>query len=664
MFMIKQVARSEERGRDRERLAKARGRATVPTADLIVARMLEVLQPVLPAHGQLRDALEAALTSWIAAELAYTAKLDKPAGALADFYEAVDERMVRFTKLLAGVFGGVVGALPDAPSEAGVLGIEVPLIDLVRDGKGLLDGVVQAIVATHFDGSELQLGAGLAVGVVERMCRLSGMSEEEARLKPLKVKWPRDLDVSNVELTESYLGATALAKLLLTPLPVKISDKVRMEHMLITGGAGHGKSQLLQHMIARDLDRPKGGEVGMVVIDSQGDLINRIQRLERFADRDRLLLVDASDVEYPVALNVFDLGGVRLDSLPPREREQAMAATVQLYEYVIGGLFGAELTSKQSVVFRFLIRLMLSIPGATIHTLRQCLEEPKDFLHHMERQPETSRRFFTREFLDKQFNDTRKQILRRLYGVLQNPAFERMFAASENRVDLGAALNAGRVVLCNTSREFLQDECRVFGRYCIALAMKAAFDRARMPQEQRRTSFLVIDEASDYFDESVGQLLVQARKYKLGVVLAHQALEQLSDGLKALVMSNTSLKLAGGVSARDARALAADMKSTPEFLLAQQKDAGGTRFATFVRNTTPGAVSWRVPFGTMEKMPAMSDEAFARVLARNRAEISIGASDLGAACGDGAGAAAGGGADERGGGASAGVVTGDFSEAY
>ena len=79
--------------------------------------------------------------------------------------------------------------------------------------------------------------------------------------------------------------------------------------------------------------------------------------------------------------------------------------------------------------------------------------------------------------------------------------------------------------------------------------------------------------------------------------------------------------LAGGVSAKDARALAPELRCTPEFILAQAKDGDGTAFAAFARNITPAAVSMRVPFFTMENMAAMSDAKLAELLARNRREV-------------------------------------------
>jgi hypothetical protein len=38
--------------------------------------------------------------------------------------------------------------------------------------------------------------------------------------------------------------------------------------------------------------------------------------------------------------------------------------------------------------------------------------------------------FFDKEFSDKQYNETRTQIKRRLYGIVENQTFERMFSAT------------------------------------------------------------------------------------------------------------------------------------------------------------------------------------------------------------------------------------------
>src|SRR5438477_586299 len=74
----------------------------------------------------------------------------------------------------------------------------------------------------------------------------------------------------------------------------------------------------------------------------------------------------------------------------------------------------------------------------------------------------------------------------------------------------------------------------------------------------------------------------QARKFKVGLVLAHQNLEQLAERLRATIMASTSIKFAGGVSARDAAAFAKEMCCEPEFVQSMRKHTKATKFACWI----------------------------------------------------------------------------------
>ena len=115
----------------------------------------------------------------------------------------------------------------------------------------------------------------------------------------------------------------------------------------------------------------------VVAIDSQGDMLRTLSRLHRFdpALDDRLIILDPADTAWPLRLNMFDINRARIDALSLGAREQILAGIVELYDYIFGSLLGAELTQKQSVVFRYIARLMLEIPDANIQTLRQLMEE-------------------------------------------------------------------------------------------------------------------------------------------------------------------------------------------------------------------------------------------------------------------------------------------------
>lgn len=509
------------------------------------------------------------------------------------------------------------------------LSIVVSLIDLCDEPAAAVERVL--VVPFEHDLIESRMFVQLRTRLERNVCAASGIPWEkrESTSKPLVLPTNSNIRAAR-EIATTYLAGTSFHALFELPLPFHVPFPVRFEHTLVVGGTGHGKTQLLQLLIHHDIEETKKDRRSIVVIDSQGDLIRTISHLAKFDPEapeslaERLLIVDPNDVEYPVCLNMFDWNRERLSGFSPVDREKVLNGTIELYEYLFGALLGAELTQKQGVVFRYLARLMMEIPGATVHTLRQLMENGEPFRPYMEKLPGTARSFFETRFFDRSFNETKKQILTRLWGVLSNSTLERMFSSPKSKVDLFEATNSGKVILINTAKELLQQEgCAIFGRFFIALIAQAAMQRAALPAHERTPTFVYIDEAQDYFDENIGQLLSQARKYRLGMVLAHQNLDQLPAGLRASVMANASTKFAGGLSAKDASALSAEMRCDSEFLGRMRRRKQETTFACFVRNFTPHAVEVTIPLGHVESLPTLAEDAYAALIEANRARYCV-----------------------------------------
>jgi hypothetical protein len=431
------------------------------------------------------------------------------------------------------------------------------------------------------------------------------------------------------ELIEEYLGQTPFAEYFSSQVPFSILLSSRFEHTHIVGGSGHGKTQLLQSMQLRDIDLLLQGKGSIIVIDSQGDMIRTMLGLKDLAAlSDRIVLIDPNDIEHPPCLNLFDFGLDRLGRYSAADREKLINGAIALYEYMFGALLGADLTQRQGVIFRYLARLLMVVPGATIHTLREFMEEPETTREYFGKLDPTSRIFFETQFFSRVYDDTRQQILTRLWGVISNSVLARMFSNTENKVDVFSAMNKGSLILINTAKDLLkQDGCEILGRFFIALIAQATQERAAIAEKERRATFLYIDEAQDYFDQGIEQLLNQARKYKVGLVLAHQNLGQFEPRLQAAVMASTAIKLAGGVSAKDAAALAREMRCEPELLLEMRKHEAYTDFACFVKNVMPSPIQLSIPFGQMEKRPRMSAEELAGLLAKNRERYAAAAVD-------------------------------------
>jgi len=456
------------------------------------------------------------------------------------------------------------------------------------------------------------------------------VSKIDPRLPPVnRHRYITPLEAKNLddeEIVESYLIGTPFRQVFNTKVPLPMNEQARFEHSHILGGTGHGKTQFIQKWIMHDIDAAQTERRSIVVIDSQGDLINKIARLDCFhpehgALRDKLVIIDPNDVQFPAAINMFAMDEARLASYGHNEREKVQNGAIALYEHFFGELLGAELTAKQGVVFKYLARLMLEIPDATILTLRDLVDDPTPFIPYMDKLQGSARVFFAREFLDKSFNQTRKQISKRLWGVLSTPAFERLFSSVETKIDLFSKMNDGSIILISTAKDLLkQDGASLYGRFFLSMIGQAIMERATIPEYERTPTFLYIDECQDYFDETVEILLTQGRKMKIGVTLAHQYMDQMDTSGRSSILANTSIKAAGGMNAKDAITLASEMRVSSDYLLSMQKGGWSSDFAFWMKHELPNAIKVTVPFGFLEDRPRMDQRSFQHLLENNRAQ--------------------------------------------
>ncbi|MDI6623319.1 MAG: type IV secretion system DNA-binding domain-containing protein [Brevundimonas sp.] len=642
----RELQETRERWAEVERLWRASPLAATSVDDLAVDLVKGVIRasdraPALPVLMAAADAVEGVLrgedlialeADWpvIEADAAVAVEVRKLLARrrrwAADFermFGLVRERLSEgFLRLFQTLPEGCFAAWDTEGGDA----LGVPLIELLDQPAE----AVERFVMLPYDDEPLrmELFERLRVRLVANMLVASGFSPEaDPHIVSDRLIVPtRQKNRTPSELVELYLGGTPFADLLDLPVPFRVPDEMRFEHCHIVGGTGHGKTQLLQRLIHDDLVKAVEDGRSVVVIDSQGDLIQKLLRLELFSPEvegslaDRLVLVDPSDIEFPAALNLFDAHLERTEGYSALDRERVLNGVVELYETFFGAMLGAELTQKQGVIFRYLARLMITIPDATIHTLMQVMEDGAPFKPFMGRLQGSARHFFATEFFAPSFAATKKQILRRLWGVLSTPAFERMFMQPENKLDLYAAMNEGKIILVSTAKDLLkQDGSALLGRFFIAMIAQAALERSVIPAEERTPTFVYIDEAQEYFGDDVETILNQARKYRVGLTLAHQTLDQLSPRLRAALHANTSLKFAGGVSARDARAFADELHTTADFIESMRRRRDRTEFAAWLKNMTPGAVRLTTPLGYLERQPTSSAEAFERLLKANRA---------------------------------------------
>ncbi len=495
-------------------------------------------------------------------------------------------------------------------------GIQVPLISLYDDPKSIVGQIVWLFA----------LKEEIRETAIFRPIR----AQLEANLERNKNIFPSNSDCLPEQLVDIYLKGTPFEKLMKMSTPFTIPLSARMEHMHVVAPTGTGKTVLLQGFIQQDLELVIRGEASLIVMESNRDLFKSIERLKVFGKGEplegKLVLIDVEDVEYPTSLNLFDLGLGNFDTDNARDKEALRNATTSMLDYIFRALLGAELTSRQSTLFNFAIQLLLEIPNATLDTLIDLMEatDSSDFQKYINQLDRDGQKYFESRFFNsknKLVYSTKSQVVDRIFAIKRNRVLSNMFSAPKTKLNFFEEMGQGKVILVNASKSLLQEEgVELFGRFILALVLLATEQRQMLPQEQRLPVYFYMDEAQDFIrnDEKLPTILDQARKNKLGMVVAHQRLEQLEPPVLNALMGNTAIKFASNLADTNANTMARNMRTTTDFITRQPKHS----FASFVRGVTDAAVSLSIPFIDLSRYPKMSNEDYSHLLDENRRKFT------------------------------------------
>lgn len=324
---------------------------------------------------------------------------------------------------------------------------------------------------------------------------------------------------------------------------VGLSPDQRSRHAYLIGASGTGKSTLLLNMIVQDL---RSGE-GLAVLDPHGDLIDQVLGYvpeHRIKD---VILLDPSDEDYPVAFNIL--------SAHSSVEQNLLASDLVAVFRRLSTSWGDQMTS---VLGNAVLAFLESTHGGTLADLRRFLVEPdfrRSFLSTV-RDPEVVY-YWTKEF-PLLAGKPQAPLLTRLDTFLRPKLIRRMVVQKENRLDIGRIMNEGKIVLAKLAQGAIGEEnAHLLGTLLVSSFHRTALARQELAATDRRPFYLYIDEFHHFTTPSMASILSGARKYRLGLVLAHQDLRQLGDSeVASAVLANPATRICFRVGDADARKLA------------------------------------------------------------------------------------------------------------
>ena len=333
---------------------------------------------------------------------------------------------------------------------------------------------------------------------------------------------------------------------------IKLDDRRR--HIYIVGKTGMGKSELLKTLAIQDIQAGRG----LTFIDPHGDpvedLFDHIPE-ERIKD---VIYINPADLEYPIAFNV-------MEQVDPDKRHLVADGVMGVFKKIWVDVW----SPRMEYILNNTILALLEVPDSTLLGINRMLAE-KDFRNYVVGQltDPVVKAFWTQEFAkyaDRFASEATAAIQNKVGQFASSTLVRNIIGQPKSTVDMRAIMDNQKILLVNISKGSIgEDASRLLGALIITKIQLAAMSRVDTPERERKDFTLFVDEFQSFATASFANIMSEARKYHLSLVVGHQYIAQMDESVRDAIFGNVGTIIAFRVGAEDAEMLEKEL--TPEFL--------------------------------------------------------------------------------------------------
>ncbi len=324
---------------------------------------------------------------------------------------------------------------------------------------------------------------------------------------------------------------------------IGIEDTDRLFHTHVIGKTGTGKSTLLQNFMTQDLRRGHG----FALLDPHGDLAEEVlDRVPRSRLQD-VVYLNPADIDFPVPFNV-------LEAVDEAQHHLIAAGLVSIFKRFWADSWGP----RTEYLIKNAVLALLETPGATLLDVSRILINDAFRTQVVAGlQNPAVGRFWEHEYAaysPKFREEVIAPIQNKVGEFTMTPLVRNIVGQRKNLFELRKLMDEGKVLIVNLAKGALgEDTAALLGSMILTRILLAAFTRQDTPEAERRPFFLYVDEFPSFATQgTMSALLSESRKYKLGLILSHQYLAQVSDDLRGAIFGNIGTAVTFQLSAEDA----------------------------------------------------------------------------------------------------------------
>jgi len=342
-----------------------------------------------------------------------------------------------------------------------------------------------------------------------------------------------------------------------------IKNDDRRRHIYMVGKTGMGKSNLLENMAIQDI---LDGH-GVAFIDPHGEAAEKL--LDYIPSRrvNDVIYFNPGDVSFPTAFNVMEITN-------PEHRNLIAAGLMAVFKKIWPDVWSA----RMEYILNNTILALLEYPNSTLLGINRMFSDPDFRAKVVEKITDpVIKSFWINEY--SRYNERYEQestaaIQNKIGQFIANPLMRNIIGQVRSSIDIRKIMDEKKILIVNISKGMVgEDNSRLFGAMLITKLQLAAMSRQDIPEEKRTDFYCYVDEFQNFATDSFVNILSEARKYRLSLILANQYLGQLEEmsasgkitRVKDAVFGNVGTIIVFRVGAEDAEFL--EPEFSPDILI-------------------------------------------------------------------------------------------------
>ncbi len=338
-----------------------------------------------------------------------------------------------------------------------------------------------------------------------------------------------------------------------TNFGIKTDDRRR--HFYAIGKTGMGKTNLLENMAIQDI---RNGH-GVAFVDPHGDTAEKLISMIPTERLDDVIYFNPADNDFPLAFNV-------MERVAPEFRPLVASGLIGVFKKLWADSWGPRL----EYILRNALLALLEYPGSNLLGVMRILVDKGYRKRVVDKITDpVVRSFWTDEFTqwnERTLQEVISPIQNKVGQFLTSPVIRNVVGQSRSSFDVRQIMDDKKILIMNLSKGRIgEDNSALMGAMIITKIQLAAMGRVDTAEEDRKDFYLYVDEFQNFATESFANILSEARKYRLNLILANQYITQLDETVRDAIFGNAGTIVSFRVGAMDAEALEKEFE--PVFMM-------------------------------------------------------------------------------------------------